>query len=251
MESKFFGSAPFTPQGVVETCLHYLDSAGQLNIIVRSSKLQEEKIKEINDFIAELKGFKNWATDKEAEQFANDLFHFQCFLRSVQSTLETWINIKNSEPERAWHSLMDAIDYKDIALRINDYEGIRKHEALLVDARRLLFPENMIFNSPAFRSTIGDCSICSTPFQHCDHIEDFVYSGRLCRRINISIIEANHSAIVKNPRDPRCIMTERSDDDGNMINMLTLELTGERREKGHAAMHLTGILLATQPLDFD
>jgi len=251
VESKFFGSPPFISQGVVETCLDYLESAGQLNIIVRSSKLQEAKIKEIDEFIAELKAFKRWAIDQEVEQLANELFHFQCFIRSVQSSLETWINIKNSEPESAWHSLMDASEYKDIALRINDYEGIRKHEALLIDARRLLFPENMTFNSPAFRSTIGDCSICGTPFQFCDHIEDFIYSGRLCRRINISIIEANHSAIVKNPRDPRCIMTERSDEDGNMINMLTLEPTGEKREKGHKAMHLTGILLATKPLDFD
>ncbi|MEN3033109.1 hypothetical protein, partial [Chromobacterium amazonense] len=46
-------------------------------------------------------------------------------------------------------------------------------------------------------------------------------------------------------------MTERSDEDGNMINMLTLEPTGEKREKGHEAMHLTGNLQATKTLDVD
>lgn len=251
MESKFFGSPPFTHRAVVDTCLTFLDSAGQLNLIVRSSNLQAAKTKEIDEFIAELKAFKRWAIDHQVERQANELFHFQCFIRSVQSCLETWINIKNSEPESAWHSLMDAIDYKDIALRINDYEGIRIHGALLADARRVLFPENMVFNSPAFRSTVGDCSICGAPFQSCDHIEEFIYSGRLCRRINISVLEANHSAIVKNPRDPRCIMTERSDEAGCMVNMLSLELTGEQRERSDEAMHVKGILLATKSLDVD
>jgi len=235
----------------VDTCFAYLESAYQLNLIVRSSKLQEAKIKEMDDFIAELKAFKLWAIDHEVEQQANELFHFQCFIRSVQACLKTWINIKNSEPESAWHSLMDAIDYKDIALRISDYEGIRIHETLLTDARRVLFPENMVFNSPAFRSTVGDCSICRSSFNTCDHIEDFIYSGRLCRRINISILEANHSAIVKNPRDPRCIMTERSDEAGRMINMLSLELTGEESERSNDAMHVKGILLSTKSLDVD
>ncbi len=251
MKSEFFGSAPFTPQGVVDTCLAYIESAYQLNLIVRSSKLQEAKIKEMDDFIAELKAFKHWAIDHEVEQHANELFHFQCFIRSVQSCLETWVNIKNSEPESAWHSLMDAIDYKDIALRISDYEGIRTHETLLTDARRVLFPENMVFNSPAFRSTVGDCSICRSSFNSCEHIEDFIYSGRLCRRINISILEANHSAIVKNPLDPRCIMTERSDEAGRMINMLSLELTGEESERSNDAMRVKGILLSTRSLDVD
>lgn len=251
MEIKFFGAPPFTYPAVVETCLTFLDSAGQLNLIVRSSMLQEAKRKEIDDFIAELKAFKRWAIDHELERQANELFHFQCFIRSVQSCLETWINIKNSDPESAWHSLMDAIDYKDLALRIRDYEGIRIHETMLTDARRVIFPENMVFNSPAFRSTVGNCSICRSPFNSCDHIEDFIYSGRLCRRINISILEANHSAIVKNPRDPRCIMTERSDEAGRMINMLSLELTGEECEKSNDAMHVKGILLATKSLDVD
>ncbi|WP_448244053.1 hypothetical protein [Pseudoxanthomonas mexicana] len=251
MESEFFGSPPFISQNVLEKCISFLESAGQLNLIVRSSKLQGAKIKEIDKFIAELKAFKRWAIDHEVERLANDLFHFQCFIRSIQSSLETWLNIKNNEPESAWHSLMDAIDYKDIALRIQDYEGIRKHEALLIGAKRLLFPEKMIFNSPAFRSTIGTCSICGAPFQSCDHIEDFIYSGRLCRRINISILEANHSAIVENPRDPRCIMTERSDEDGNMINMLSLELTGEKLGKTDNAMHVKGIILATKALDVE
>lgn len=251
MESKFFGSPPFTHRAVVDTCLTFLDSAGQLNLIVRSSNLQAAKTKEIDEFIAELKAFKRWAIDHEVERQANELFHFQCFIRSVQSCIETWINIKNSEPESAWHSLMDAIDYKDIALRIQDYEGIRIHEKLLADARRVLFPENMVFNSPAFRSTVGDCSICGAPFHSCEHIEEFIYSGRLCRRINISILEANHSAIVKNPRDPRCIMTERSDEAGCMVNMLSLELTGEQRERSDEAMHVKGIILATKSLDVD
>lgn len=251
METKFFGPPPFTLHGVVETCVTFLESAGKLNLIVRSSNIQETKIKEIDEFIVELKAFKRWAIDHEAEQLANELFHLQCFIRSIQSSLETWINIKNSEPESAWHTLMDAMEYKDIAIRIKDYEGIQKHEVLLTRARQLLFPEEMVFTSPAFRSTIGDCSICGAPFQSCSHIEDFIYSGRICRRVNFEILEANHAAIVKNPRDPRCIITERSDDDGNMINILSLELTGEKRDNNHEAMHLTGIIFTTKPLDID
>ncbi|MBV6785190.1 hypothetical protein KWH02_08135 [Xanthomonas campestris pv. uppalii] len=46
-------------------------------------------------------------------------------------------------------------------------------------------------------------------------------------------------------------MTERSDEAGRMINMLSLELTGEESERSNDAMHVKGILLSTKSLDVD
>lgn len=251
MKTEFFGEPPFMARAILKSCVEYLDSSAQLNFIVRSSKLQTKKVAEINHFITELKAFKNEAALRGDELMANELFHFQCMIRGVQSCIEVWLHIKDDAPEKAWDSLMDATEYKDVALKIRDYEGIRMFEKTLQDTRRIMFPNNIIYNSPAFSSTIGKCSICQSPFQLCDHVENHIYLGQLCRRVDIQILEANHCAIVSNPRDPRCIMTERSDDNGRMINILTLEETGEEREPDTTAMHLKGRIMSFHSLDLN
>ncbi|WP_017850579.1 hypothetical protein [Leptospira interrogans] len=51
----------------------------------------------------------------------------------------------------------------------------------------------------------GQCNICKAKYHSCDHIEGMIYKGRLCRQINTTIPDINHTAIVQNPRDRRCI----------------------------------------------
>lgn len=75
----------------------------------------------------------------------------------------------------------------------------------------------------AFVETIGQCSICRSGFNECEHIEGYIYMGRLCRRINRKPIKIDHSAIVENPCDKRCIINSIVDDDGNKIDYMTLK----------------------------
>lgn len=65
---------------------------------------------------------------------------------------------------------------------------------------------NLSFNSPGIVESIGNCNICEAEYGKCNHIEGLLYCGIVCQRINRKIIEVNHSALVKNPKDKRCIL---------------------------------------------
>ncbi len=57
---------------------------------------------------------------------------------------------------------------------------------------------------------------------------------------------------MSNPRDKRCIITEISRDDGSMMDIFTLEDTGEIREAEDGVLgHMQGIVMTTISLDFD
>ncbi len=128
-----------------------------------------------------------------------------------------WIELKADNFNGAWNHLIDVQDYTGIALKITDYEGVRNLEKIDL-CRKLIFPGWVMYNSPGFTETIGGCSICKQKFTSCNHIEGKVYSGSLCYRINRKIIDIDHSALVESPKDKRCIITELSDDEDNMID---------------------------------
>jgi len=254
MKTEWFGEGKYSRKDVIDSYNDFIDSANSLNLLVRSTRLQKEKISDIDEYIKCIKNFKRQAASKGDEQFANLLFHFQCMLRCVQSSIEMWLHLKDEEYQRAWCCLVDAQEYKDVALKIEDHDGIRRIEDFLGKVRDAIFPPWTHYNSAAFSSTIGQCSICGEPFGDCDHIEGLIYSGRLCRRVSIQFLEGHHSAIVSNPRDRRCIITEISKDDGNMIDIFTLERTGDvdvHDEENEVLGHMKGILLTTVSLDFD
>ncbi|MFV2058660.1 MAG: hypothetical protein ACC707_19530 [Thiohalomonadales bacterium] len=113
-----------------------------------------------------------------------------------------------------------------------------------------LFPGWALYNSPGHTETIGKCSICGSAFTKCEHIENNIYMGQLCLRIDRKLIEADHSALVKNPKDRRCIMTKVSGDNGKMIDYFTWEETNDIKgdEEG---MYVEGVILSFHSLDFN
>lgn len=226
----------------------FIDSCGKFSFYTRSTEIQRQKILECENYLSVIKSYKSQAAEKQNEHIANQFFHMQCMINAMRSSLLMWVQLKEGKFEWAWTSLVDAQEYTSIALRINDYEGVRNFEARISGAEESLFPGWKIFNSPGFVETVGSCSICDQPFSTCSHIENEIYMGSLCQRINREIVRVDHFAFVETPRDRRCIITKTSDDDGNEIDYFTWEKTGKKvdNEKGH---HVEGRMFCIPTLD--
>lgn len=212
----------------------FIDSCGKFSFYTRSKRIQIEKIRECERYVQVIKLYKKKAIEENNENVSNQLFHMQCMINSSMSSLLMWVELKKKDFSKAWSFLVDSQDYVSIALRISDYEGVRDFESRLKSIEESIFPGWKLYNSPGFIETIGKCSICSESFLDCDHIENEIYMGAMCQRVDRKIIETNHIAYVEDPRDKRCIITKVSDDDGNMIDYFTWEKTGENKaiEKG-------------------
>jgi hypothetical protein len=171
--------------------------------------------------------------------------------------LQMWVGIKSSDPADAWCLLVDAQEYANMALRIpvQGAWGISEYQQHLLKIEDTIFPGWPVYNSPAFIEETGDCSICFRPYSECeDHIEDLIYCGRLCERINRKMIRANHIAIVKFPKDRRCIIRHISNDDGRKKDYITGKVLDEKFEKysdDEGLMIFSGIIMTSKRLDFD
>ena len=228
----------------------FVDSCCKYNCFTRSIDLQKKKFEECNHFIAQIKLYKSQAVSANDEYIANQFFHMQCILNALSSVFSMWCLIKTDKYQKAWNSLIDAQEYVVIALKIEQYEGLLNFQSNLLSIEEAMFPSWKLYNSPGMTETIGICSICKENFALCDHIENQIYMGSLCQRIDREIIDYNHTAFVEKPRDRRCIITEISDDNGNMLDYFTWEKTGEKREiSGDALAHVTTVMLHFNGLD--
>ncbi|MEZ2417278.1 hypothetical protein [Luteibacter sp. RCC_6_2] len=239
---------------IPELCDRYstfIDACVHLNYMVRSTELQRLKAEEIDSYIIGIKAVKRHAVVEQWEDVAHLMFHFQCMLRSVQSALRVWVELKEGDSVRAWSHLVDAQEYCATALLAKDHNGAQTLHGVLGRMESCLFPAFKIFNSAAYIETAGDCSICGQPFGDCDHIEGLIYWGRLCRRANVRIIEADHVSLVTHPRDRRCIITSHSNDDGRMVDVMSLEVTGDVELEPGVLMHANSIFMTATVLDFD
>ncbi|HCD14118.1 MULTISPECIES: hypothetical protein [Gammaproteobacteria] len=231
-----------------EAYCEFIDSCGKFSFYTRSIETQRQKVAECDNYLVAIKQYKSQAIEKNNEPVANQFFHMQCMIHALRSSLLMWIELKECSFENAWTHLVDAQEYTAIALRLNDYEGVRNLEARLKGAEQSLFPGWKIYNSPGFVETVGKCSVCHAPFSECDHVENEIYMGSLCQRIDRNIVRVDHFAFVENPRDRRCIITKTSDDDGNEIDYFTWEKTGKKvnNEEGH---HVEGRMFCIPTLD--
>jgi hypothetical protein len=222
----------------------------KLNCFTRSLELQREKVEECKAYIAQMKHFKVQAASSSNEYTANQFFHMQSVLNALHSTFSMWCSIKNTQYQQAWNQLVDAQEYVVVALKIQEYKGITDFQKNLSSIEEVIFPSWSLFNSPGMIETIGKCSICGENFALCDHVENGIYMGSMCQRISREIIEYNHTAFVKIPRDRRCIITEISDDEGCMIDSFTWEKTGENCELSEDAVaNVKAVMLNCNGLD--
>ena len=93
------------------------------------------------------------------------------------------------------------------------------------------------------------CSICNEPLETCEHIEDEIYLGSVCRRIRIADINIDHSAIVENPKDRRCIITEFELSPGKIHDYITLKFLRDGDTSKSEGTKMTAVLYNMNDLD--
>ena len=238
-------------QEIKEIYEKFIDSCAKFNFFTRSIEKQKEKISECIQYINLIKAYKAQAIERNSELQANHFFHMQCMMNAIKSSLEMWVNIKEHNFARAWCLLIDAQEYIEVALKVADYEGVRNLESRLTSIEHSIFPDWALYNSPGHTETIGKCSVCHKSFVLCDHIENQVYMGKLCQRVDRKIIETNHVAIVKKPQDRRCIITKLTDN-GKTLDYFTLDESDKPLSDNPKddEMMTSGIIMSFRSLDF-
>lgn len=201
-----------------------LDDSTKYLFLTRDSKLQEEQVKQLTKFRDKIKIYKYQIIQNGHEELANTFFHFQCVINGHISLLLMWINLKKKKYLEAWNNLIESEKYIEYALRINgNHFGIVEFQERLNDIERVVFPGFPLYNSPGLIISGGQCSICGAPMDKCDHIEEMIYWGRVCKRINPKLVSLDHSALVEVPKDKRCIIAEFTTDDGYYQDYFTWE----------------------------
>ncbi len=192
-----------------------IKTAYKFEFLVRDSDLQQEQVEILTILKNRIKGFKYEAINAGEERDANILFHLQCVLNAHISILTMWILLKKNDHYGAWDKLIDTSEYISIAMKAGDGGiGLEEFLSKLQNVEDVIFPGYKVYQSIGAVITGEECSICGKPFYECDHLDGKVYWGHLCVRINAKTIKGNHIALVENPRDRRCIITEISTKDG-------------------------------------
>lgn len=234
----------------INKLIEIINEALKYNHFVRDKTLQEEKVQELESYILAIHQNKFEAEQKDApEFFLNRFFHFQCVLNAVKSSLNMWIKLKEGKNYAAWCSLQDAIDYIIYAQKVeNQMDGISDLYDFFKACEKTLFPNFPFYNSSGLLFKGGVCSICGQTLELCEHIEDFLYMGKICKRINITDIAVNHIAMVEEPDDKRCIIQEFQSENGQMYDYMTL-LPTDKKPQDSSKKTLSGIVYNTHLLD--
>lgn len=164
-----------------------------------------------------------------------------------------WIELKNGNHQAAWNRIIDAQEYISVAMRASD-DGVSIEEFLehVRTTEKVIFPGFPVYNSVAQVIKGGICSICEKEFNSCEHIEGRVYWGSLCVRSQVAIVTVDHVAMVDEPRDRRCIITEITEDDGYYHDYMTGEKTKKIDEHDKKAVgHFVGVILHNSSIEID
>ncbi|MGP2692309.1 hypothetical protein [Serratia nevei] len=194
-----------------------------------SKKTTDRWISIIENEINYNRSYKAQIIKYNNERVSGSFLYRHCILSAFKSIFMLFRYVRINKNLEAWCSLIDAYEYLDIAnIYLTTYEidnGAIGEITKKIDAiKYAIFPRDPIYTSIAMTETMGDCSICGDAFLNCEHVERKIYNGRLCQRVNRKIIEANHTAIVENPRDRRCIISTSHNDDGFQIDIFSKEL---------------------------
>lgn len=214
------------PELIRET-VDAVNEAARFCYFVRDAGLQQEQVDCLLRVKNRVKGFKYGAAEAGNEGVANKLFQLQCRLNAQRLFLCMWLALKRDEPFQAWDELIGAQEYVAMALRAAA-DDIQLEEFLehLQRAEEVIFPGFAYYQSWSVVMRGGTCTVCGRPLAECDHIEGRVYSGRMCARVNPELISCDHIALVKDPRDRRCVITEL-EVDGQVRDYMTWRVVRE------------------------
>ncbi|EMI72611.1 hypothetical protein [Leptospira noguchii] len=235
---------------IVEKYNELLQSIKAFDCLVRDSDLQKEKIFELQKLLVEMKFYKLQAQQISDEVSANRFFHFQCVLNSQIASLKMWISLKGTNYEDAWNHLIDAQEYLEYSLKTPEQgTGLVEYKNRLESIEKNIFPGFPLYNSIGLIVKGGICSICGEPIECCDHLEDEIYWGRVCKRVAIESFEVTHTALVEKPKDRRCTIKSIEAENGLMRDYMTWKLLDERIETSPESFTLKATLFSLKILD--
>ncbi|WP_145600559.1 hypothetical protein [Yersinia frederiksenii] len=228
--------------------------------LTTSNRIIKQWIDKLPQYIDAFKAYKYQAIEigGSYEHSADSFLYMQCFSSSLKSLYSVVFNIKTEDNHKAWTSLIDAYDYLSVCEAfvrkyppIDDVHvnGLKYMIELCKSWENVFFPKSPYFNSTGMKETLGTCSVCSSDFLTCCHIEGDIYLGRYCRRIDRKIISIDHVALVERPRDKRCLITTRHDDNGFLIDFFSRERI--ENEKDPKPDTYQSIIFSLNQIDLD
>jgi hypothetical protein len=243
--------ANITKEEIVEQYNAVLKQANKLDFFVRDNDLQKSSINELRKFLGYVKSYKHQAAERGDKESANLFFHFQCVLNSSICSLNMWLELKRRKYHKAWNNLIEAQEYISYALKCADGSvGISDYSERLKKVEETIFPGFPVYQSLGLRFEGGVCSVCGRPLEECEHVEEEIYLGTLCKRIRIEKIDIDHTAIVRESKDRRCIPTEFEFEPGKIYDYISLRYLRDKsiNEKSEGA-YMKGILYCMKDLD--
>ncbi len=209
------------------------ESAGVLPFVT-DQVIQESTSKKLDQHLKIIKAYKKQAKIKNDEGISNSLLYYQCAFHTQIEEIKFIIALKNQEWHAAWVLLINAEDYCKYSIRAFEksslfqesyVENLNNELNRLKSLEKIFFHTFPIYHSFGFSISGGICSICGENIDTCTHIEEEIYMGSVCKRILLEEHQGNivvdHSAMVKNPKDRRCIVTNFCDANGNYIDYIT------------------------------
>ena len=161
-----------------------------------------------------------------------------------------WLQLKEGKPDDAWKSLVIAQMATRDAIRAHrGFTHLEARAVRLVNIERVVFPEQ-VFLSAGLIVQRQECSICGADYEDCPHLVGTPYLGEICRCL-LQDIQADHVAIVKEPANKQCRITD-FEAEGGRRNRMTWRIEpgpiDNRADSDRKGLMTTGILLAASDI---
>lgn len=169
---------------------------------------------EINEFRTTIKLYSEKCSEC-SDAVINELYVLNRFVDLLSTYTNTWEKIVKSEFSNSWQSLQGCLDcLRDVKkFSKNPHsQTIIFFENQLLELEKL-YPYN-IFVSIGAIVDLFECSICGKDIDSfdCEHIRGELYRGKMAYGIAKNLVNVDHIAMTKNPKDKRCVV--QYDDEG-------------------------------------
>ncbi|WP_160014961.1 SEC-C domain-containing protein [Pseudomonas sp. 8BK] len=157
--------------------------------------------------------------DKE-EDYLNALWVLDRFIELFEDYCQLWLAITSGRFSQSWVNLQDCLSNLRNIKRFSKITIEQLEEQLL--QLEQAYPYK-IFASIGAIVDHFECSVCGKNIDSfdCPHMQGQLYGGEMAVAIAKEVTRLDHVALVKNPRDKRCVITLDDSDPGfSIINYI-------------------------------
>ena len=193
--------------------------ASSLCFLSCASTLQMKCINDLDEFIEETcTSAKKVFVDENNIDLTERVIVFQAQLSAFRHELQCLVYLKKDDAENAWDHLIAAENAVKI---VGKLYGKAEDQFLRFRKLEQIFFPKQTFMSAGFIIKKATCSICSSDYELCEHIQGRIYRGDLCcRTIEEADLREVSILTTEEPYDRRCRVTHISQD-GIKTNLLT------------------------------